>query len=103
MDRTLLIYTNFGFQLNKLVDAEEKISVEITLAKLRERSILEYLKQTFDSKINLNIFSQAEYHEVEETFNTYWFNIDENKKFGINKNGLCLLISYCLQKIQESV
>ena len=103
MEQTLLIYTNLGFQLNQLIDAGEKIAIEITLEKLREKSIVEYLKQTFDSKIDLNIFTQTEYNEVEDTFNTYWFGIDENRKFGINSNGLCLLIAYCFQKINESI
>lgn len=100
MERTLWIYTNLGFQLNQLVDAGEKISLEITLERLREKSILEYLIKKFDTKINIDMFTQTEYYDIENTFNTYWLCNLENK-LRIKNNGLCLLIAYCLQKVNE--
>jgi hypothetical protein len=103
MEQSLAIYLNIGSQINQLIDAGEKITLEITLEKLREKSILDYLKQTYDSKIDLNISTQTEYNEVEDTFNAYWFGINERRKFGINNNGLCLLIAYCFQKVNESI
>lgn len=47
MEREILKYTNIGLQLCHLLDTGETLDINVTLQKLHEKSIVEYLKHAF--------------------------------------------------------
>lgn len=105
MERSKLKYpgnlTFLGFQFNALLDSGESLDIQETQVKIEEEKLFSWLKDLYGKRIDISLFSPVDLSELEELFASLSNAIDEERKMGIRKNGLCLLIGYCLELIQN--
>lgn len=94
-------YTFLGFYLNSLVDSGEFISLSEMKKAIDNKSVFCFLKSQYKDRLDISLYTEEELTRLEEFF--YGLNnvVDEQRKMGIEKNGLCLLIAYCFQAIQH--
>lgn len=94
-------FTFVGFQINMLVDEDEIVTIEKVKTLLSKRKLFTWLEDQYGDKIDLSLYSKELLLEMEEYFGSLADTIDEDRKLGITKNGLCLLVSYCLNGTQS--
>lgn len=102
--------TYLTFELNSLVD--RGLSMTIDEAKLfcERGKVLEELQKKFTFKqtsFDLSLLLEEKYDDIVEAKNEMnskfadMTGINERKKYGVLKNGLCLLIAYAQVLIQQ--
>jgi hypothetical protein len=97
---TLLI-----LQLNSLVDAGKSLPITDVGTHIDDGSILEWLAHAFPGpELDLSIYQQSDLYKpakmvdfLQRLHNAY----GPRKKFGVERNGLCMLIAYCNEAVQE--
>ncbi|WP_139348535.1 hypothetical protein [Chryseobacterium sp. JV274] len=94
-------YTYLGFYLNSLVDSGEFISLSEIKIEISKRTVLSFLKSKYEDKFDISLYTKAELETIEDFFNGLNDVVDEQRKMGIEKNGLCLLIAYCFEALQH--
>lgn len=93
-------FTHLGFQLNSLLDTGIFISLKSIQQKIDNKEALTYLSNNY-SDFDISLYIDKEIKYFESYFNDLYSVIDESRKFGINQNGLCLLVAYCFQALQN--
>ena len=94
-------YTYLGFYLNSLVDSGEFISLSEIKIEISKRTVLSFLKSKYEDKFDISLYTKTELETIEDFFNGLNDVVDEQRKMGIEKNGLCLLIAYCFEALQH--
>ena len=94
-------FTFLGFFLNSLVDDGKFLDLQETHERIRDRSIFDWLKEKFGEDIDISIYSKEDLNKLTNFFESLSFGTDEQRKMGITKNGLCLLVAYCLEGAQR--
>jgi hypothetical protein len=96
-----LSYTFLGFHLNSLVDSGEYLDYDETTLHIDNKDVLSWLLQKFPSRLDLSLFDDDISEKVESYFESMHNAVDAERKFGVKKNGLCLLIAYCFEAAQR--
>ncbi|GAA4334278.1 hypothetical protein [Flaviaesturariibacter amylovorans] len=96
-----LLYTFMGFHLNALVDQGEHLDYGETTLFIDNRRVIPWLHEKFPGELDLSLFSPDELDRAERYFESMANAVDAERKFGVKKNGLCLLIAYCLEAAQR--
>lgn len=104
------LLTYLAFQLNSLVDNGLSIPIGEAKQLCESGNVLEELQKRFPFKetgFDLSILLTKKYEDYvkwKEEINSAFADftgINERKKFGVEKNGLCLLIAYAQEMIQQ--
>lgn len=94
--------TFLAFQLNGALDSGKYRS--ITCEQVREaieaKTIFDFLNNHLGDDIDLSIFFTEKRKEIEEEWQDM-LAIRARKKFLVENNGLCLLVAFCLEGIQQ--
>jgi hypothetical protein len=93
-------YTFLAFEINALLDLGLSASVEDVLNRLDDGTIIDWLATTFEGKVDLSLYGAAERETMAEEL-VQMTAANARKKFGVERNGLCLLVAYCLQILQQ--
>ena len=96
-------FTYLGFYINSLIDSGASESITFIKTKIEDNSLFDYLNSKYTENFDTTIFSKIQLIEIENYFNDLSSSMDESRKMGIEKNGLCLLIGYCLEGAQRKV
>ncbi len=99
---SVLVYLTFG--LNALIDKGLSVPLEEVKGLWKEKKAIEELERKFPLEKedrNRSPLEKGTKAELDEIFQSMATTIDEQKKFGIENNGLCLLIAYCQEQIQR--
>jgi len=93
------------FGLNALIDRGLSIPLKEVKSLCEEKRIMEALERKFPFKETGLDLSLPEHRtrELDEIFYDMAITIDERKKFGIENNGLCLLIAYVQEQILQEL
>jgi len=51
--------------------------------------------------LDISLFNQQQLDDVEAFFDSLSNAVDASSEFGVEKNGLCLLVAYCLEGVQR--
>ena len=96
--------TFLAFQLNYLLDrGYYEMPIDEMKAKIRDGSLFDFLKKkSMDDYFDLSIFDSNDKKELLESFDRMANAIDEDRKMGVKNNGICLLLAYVIQLIQQS-
>lgn len=97
-------------EINHLIDTEkyDTISIDDVEKEIKQGSILQYLHKMAKDDIDLSVFLESDtYHGFEDfyvdtlqrTLNAYGGN--ENRKWGVKNRGLCLLLAWTNEIIQQ--
>lgn len=96
----LLVGLTFG--LNALIDRGLSIPLKEVRSLCEEKRIVEALERKFPFEktgLDLSLPEHGTREELDEIFHDMAITINERKKFGIENNGLCLLIAYVQKQI----
>ncbi|WP_312765775.1 hypothetical protein [Epilithonimonas sp.] len=95
-------YTFLGFLLNSIIDNGGFVELEIVQSKINDKKVLSFLKERFGDDLDLSLYTKNEIIDLEEYFYDMYSLVDSKRKFGIEKNGICLLVAYCLNALQNN-
>lgn len=102
MNRVLRILTGLSFCLNSLIDSDQHkgISMDEVVAAIENQTIFQYLAKFKDMAWGISPLSKEDkLHLIDE-----WQRIanayDAERKFGVNNNGISLLLAYVIEGIQ---
>jgi hypothetical protein len=94
-------FTFLGFYFNSLVDSGEFLDLRATHNKIRSKQLFNWLMTMYSDRLDISLFSREQLNEIEDFFESLSIVTDEARKMGIEKNGLCLLVAYCLEGAQR--
>jgi hypothetical protein len=94
-------YTFLGFYFNSLVDSGEVLDLRETHSKIRSKKLFEWLMSMYSDRLDISLFTKDQLNKIEDFFESLSIATDEARKMGIEKNGLCLLVAYCLEAAQR--
>lgn len=97
----LMQLTGLAFSLNYLLDrGYYNFPIEEVKQKIKDGTLFEYLKsKTKDDYFDISLLDEKYRNELLSSFNSC-LDIDEDRKMGVQKNGICLLMAYVFQIIQ---
>ena len=93
-------FTSLGFYLNSLIDKGEFIELEETRDHIENKSLFSWLKKKYEYSMDISLYTSEELNEIIVFFEGLSNTEDEEKTFGVSKNGLCFLLAYCLEGLQ---
>ena len=97
--------TYLTFELNGLIDQGYSLPLKETKTFCEEKKIFEELRRRFPfEKTHLDLSMLGEPAVIEELLNIFQdmaYAINERRKFGVDSNGICLLIAYAQEQIQR--
>jgi hypothetical protein len=95
------IFTALASQLLSLLDTGKKIDLDNTHVHIRDKTLFSWLQEKFPDRIDLSLYKGEDLTYMLEQFNTWSYVIDERRKMEVKHNGICLLIAYCLEAIED--
>ena len=95
--------TFLAFYLNGALDTGKYTNVSFKEAadQIEAGTIFEFLKTRLDGDIDLSIFDESKQRELITEWQDLLAAVNARRKFGVEKNGICLLIAYLLEGIQR--
>lgn len=96
-------FTYLGFYFNMLVDNGDFLELSETHDKLDNRGLFIWLKSIYGERLDISLYTKEELNYIEDFFGNLSNAVDEESKMGIRKNGLCLLVAYCFEGIQQNI
>ena len=103
---TLVELTFLISELNALLDRGEKASISETREHIRNGDTFAWLRKTYPGLIDVSIY---EGQSPEREISKQWQDIlggyegRERKKWGVENNGLCLLLAWTNELVQQRV
>jgi len=94
------------FELNALIDQGLSISLKEVKSLCKEKRIIEELERKFPFKetgLDLSSLKRGTREELDEIFSDMAIAVNEQRKFRVENNGLCLLIAYAQEQIQREL
>lgn len=100
---TIADLTSTGFQLVGALDAGKHgtFSVQQVKDELDYGDIFAFLERQLAGDIDLNLLNEDKRREIKELWLDLALAVNERRKFGVEQDGICLLIAYCLEDIQR--
>ena len=95
--------TFLAFYLNGALDTGkyQDVTFDEVAREIRNGTIFEFLARRLAGDIDLSIFGLAERTEIEAEWADMLAAVSARRKFGVERNGICLLIAYLLEGIQR--
>lgn len=103
METTLkypVVFTLLGFLINTLIDKGETISVDEIYDHIEKRTLWTLLEEKLDNGW-IGSYNENQRNEFYDFFEACANAIDSERKFGVVKNGYCLLIAYLFEAVQN--
>jgi len=98
----ITILTMIAFELNAALDSgKHEISFHDVHRHLQAGSVFSFLKQRLGAEIDLSLLMDDKEQLLVSEWQGFSNAIDSRRKFGVQKNGLCLLLAYAIQSIQQ--
>ncbi len=100
------VLTCLTFQLNALIDQGLSIPLKEVKSLCKEKRIIEELDRKFPFKetgLDLSSLKRGTREELDEIFYDMAITVNERRKFGIENNGLCLLVAYAQKQIHQEL
>lgn len=95
-------YTFLGFVFTSLLDnghAGELIVADVK-DSIERRTIFRDLKDRFGDELDISLYDGEKLDEIIDHWQALT-EISERRKFGVERDGLCLLVAYCLEGAQH--
>lgn len=94
-------FTFLALQMNRLLDKAETLDLEETHRQIQKNKLFSWLEEIFEGSIDLSLYTDSDRKEIGSFFNGLSSTVDEERKMYVHNNGLCLLIAYCLEGINQ--
>jgi hypothetical protein len=97
----ILWFCHIARRANMLLDRGESLDLNETKQHIGDESLLTWLDGSFPSmNAGLSSMSTADQARVYERFKNMALRGTE-QKYGVSRNGLALVVAYCIQAIQD--
>ncbi len=95
--------TFLAFYINGAIDSGKYSDVSISLIadQIEAGTIFAFLQARLADDIDLSILDEAKRKELLSEWQDLLAAVNARRKFGVEKNGLCLLVAYLLEGIQR--
>ena len=94
-------FCHIARRANMLLDRGESLDLNETKQHVSDESLLTWLDEIFPTmNAGLSSISTADRSEVYERFKDMASRSTE-QKYGVSRNGLALVVAYCIQAIRE--
>jgi len=92
-----------AFYLNSAIDTGKytDITYREVADNIKNGAIFSFLRKRLNGDIDLSIFDQEKERELIDEWQSLLNAVDARRKFGVENNGLCLLVAYLLEGIQH--
>jgi hypothetical protein len=97
-------YSFLAFELNALLDRGLSIHVEETHKRIADGTLFDWLEERFRPEPNyldLSLYEGPERQGMLEIFGSLSNAVDAKRKMGVERNGLALLVAYCIEVMQH--
>lgn len=94
-------YGTLAFSLNMLLDEGATLDIAETLAHLQEGTLFAWLGETFRGGTGLSLMEQADLDAMLARFRELHGAVSAGRVYGIEHNGLALLLAWCLSALHE--
>lgn len=95
-------FTGMFWIVGCLVDGGHTESMDDILDHIRNRSLFEYLDQRYGQETDITLMPREDREKVIDFFQAC-DGINARRKFGIEHNGLMLLLAYAAEGVQQCV
>ncbi len=96
--------TGLAFELNAALDSgKHKVSIEEVHEQAEAETVLKFLAQRFGKDLDLSGLDVTDRAELEDEWHRIDNGLDAERKVGVKRNGLCLLVAYALESIRQRV
>lgn len=97
--------TGLLYQLNHALDTGlyDSITVDEIEEQAESRQVFSYLKGKLGRDLDISLFSEADLKEVSRCYKTALDTFDPRRKMGVENRGLCLVIGWTLELIQQQL
>lgn len=95
--------TSVGFHLNGALASGKynHISMEEVKRRIEDGSVFDYLEAELGHDLDLSLLTPGERTELLNEWRDFASAVDEARKMCVDRNGLCLLVAYLLEGIQQ--
>ncbi|MEG1563034.1 MAG: hypothetical protein RR365_04820 [Bacteroides sp.] len=90
-------FVYLGVHLNSLLDKGETWNIADILFKAEQETLVSWL----ETQLDMSPFDTDDKRVLSEEFASLANAVDAEKKMGVSQNGICLLIAYCFELIQN--
>ncbi|MGL4961466.1 MAG: hypothetical protein ACRC67_09550 [Inquilinus sp.] len=92
-----------AFSLNSLIDKgnHKNITPEKIHDKIRSGTIISFLNEEFGNYIDFSLLDDADKKELLEEWQGFSNAVDARRKFGVEHNGITLLLAYIIEGMQQ--
>lgn len=99
-----LRYTILGFHLNAMLDRGKTLAIEEVHEHVDAGDVLEWLADEFAADyFDISLYRPDDRAVVVELFQGLRNTMDSRRKMGVEHNGLCLLVGYCFEGVQQQL
>jgi hypothetical protein len=93
------------FELNALLDTGKYNSVTIESVKeaISTRSVPSYLKRISGGELDVSLLQTDDWNALYSEWEDMSNAIDAERKMGVRRNGICLLIAYLTESLQRTI
>ena len=95
--------TFLAFYLNSALDTGKysDLSYDQVAKEIENGTIFHFLRSHLKDDIDLSIFDASKEAELLAEWRDMLIAVSVRRKFGVENNGLCLLLAYCIEGIQR--
>jgi hypothetical protein len=83
------------------LDEGKSLDYRETVKHVENGTLFEWLKSTFSNEIDLSLYTEEDFKPMLQLFKNLANAVDARRKMGVEYNGICLLLAYCIEGIQE--
>jgi hypothetical protein len=95
------IFTFLAFCINAIIDKGKFIPYNEMTMHIEQRTVWDLLEKQATNPIWLKFYSEQQRKELMDYFDRSLNAINAEDKYGITKNGYCLLLSYLIEAVQS--
>lgn len=95
--------TFLAFQLNAALDTGRynDITFREVLGHINAGTVFSFLENRVGEDVDLSLFDAPKRQALVDEWQSLMNVVDARRKFGVEKNGLCLLMAYVIEGIQR--
>lgn len=93
--------------LSDLLDKGKSFSIEEVNSQIENKKVIDWLEREFpfgsDNGLDFSHFTKSDRDYVHNELYSYWVGYagDERRKWGIENNGLCILLSWSVEVVKD--
>lgn len=105
--RKMTTITTFIQEISYLLDKGISFSIDEVNRHIENKDVVNWLEQEFpfgsENGVDFSLFKQPHRDYIHNELESYWggYAGDERRKWGIENNGLCILLSWSIEVVRD--